>query len=292
VSFVQAIIKFFIVITGILLIGALPSLFMSAGNGRINFDISVYFSQVLAIIDALLHPNEIEYMLAFENYRKLFPYIFDPYLYSLSILFSALIFSLLAALLLTYITLFLPTRLVKALKGLTFVLESLPDIFVIFGLQLLVIWVYKKTNVLVFSFVSAGGDNIYLFPIFLLSILPTVHFYKIMLVVFEDESKKSYVDLAKSKGLVKSFIISVHIFRNALVTIFNHLKSIIWFMLSNLLILEYLINIPGLIGRFMFDYMSPVVFTIGLILLFVPIYTVLLFLQWIVQKISNEKVVV
>src|SRR5699024_11723242 len=81
-----------------------------------------------------------------------------------------------------------------------------------------------------------------------------------------DELNKSYVDLAKSRGLNDSELLFNHVLRNAIISIFAHSKSILWFMLSNLLLIEYVFNLAGLM-RFMFDFYSPEVLTVGLLLI-------------------------
>lgn len=81
-----------------------------------------------------------------------------------------------------------------------------------------------------------------------------------------------------------------HILRNAVMGIFLHSKFILWIMLSNLLVVEYIFAINGLI-QFMMDIPTPQILTIGIILLFVPIFIVMAVGQFIIEKIAAQKVV-
>ncbi|SCN40419.1 Protein of unknown function [Bacillus wiedmannii] len=52
-------------------------------------------------------------------------------------------------------------------------LESIPDILLIIGLQLLIVWIYKKTNLLIMNIARVGDESIVFLPVLCLS-LPTI----------------------------------------------------------------------------------------------------------------------
>ncbi|MFP3471710.1 ABC transporter permease subunit, partial [Micrococcus sp. SIMBA_144] len=82
--------------------------------------------------------------------------------------------------------------------------------------QIGVIWVYKKTEVLLMD--VAAYERIYTMPILILSILPTFLLYRIMIHVLDEEVEKQYVELARTKGLEPTKIFLFHIVRNTLLS--------------------------------------------------------------------------
>ena len=85
-------------------------------------------------------------------------------------------------------------------------------------------------------------------------------------------------------------IMIVHISRNALVSIMSHSK-ISSFMLSNLLIVEFLLNSRGLL-MFMFKNATPTIFTVGILLFFVPMFLFFAVIQILILLFTRQKVAV
>jgi peptide/nickel transport system permease protein len=278
--------QFMLACIGITFIGSIPYLFVSTGNGNMVFDVLGYVMGIKEIAFQLIHINEIMYNTG-GDFRPLFPFIFKPFLYSITILFATLALSLIVSAVLTFFTMLLSKKVLQKVKFLLFIFESLPDLLIIVVLQLTIIKIYQKTGLLLFSIASLPDEKAYALPIICLSVLPMIQFYKIMILVFEEELDKNYVELAKGKGLKASWILLVHVLRNAIIQLFYHSKSIIWFMLSNLLILEYLFNILG-ITRFLFDYMTPPIFTVGLYILFIPLFFIYAVGELLVSRFAKE----
>ncbi|MDY0404459.1 ABC transporter permease subunit [Virgibacillus sp. 179-BFC.A HS] len=167
--------------------------------------------------------------------------------------------------------------------------ESIPDVLVI-GLTMVgVVFIYKHTDMLVLEIVANNGEKIYALPIIVLALIPTMLLYRIMMYDFEEEASKLYTDIAKSKGLTTGKILFSHIFRNAMIHIFLHAKSMLAFLLSNLLIVEYVFNLDGLMG-FMFDHFSPEILTVGMLSIFVPAYVLQAIGQIIIEKKTGRQV--
>ncbi len=275
--------QFITAAAGIIFIGAIPQLFHRGESGFINFP--AYGEAVQNIVTGLLHLGEMTYNVQ-GTIRPLFPIMLEMFFYSITILFSALMISLIFATLLTFFTMLLPHKVIEKMKFGVFLFESLPDILIIVLLQVAVIKFFQSTGILLFSIATIQGEKAYLLPILTLAILPTIQFYKLMILIFEEELEKQYVELARGKGLRKGFILLVHVWRNAGISIFYHSKSLLWFMLSNLLILEYLFNIPGITG-FLMNYLTPEIFTVGLFLFFVPFFFMYAFGEYIVLKLDK-----
>ncbi|GAA0606079.1 ABC transporter permease subunit [Virgibacillus siamensis] len=277
-------VRFVLSIIGIFLIGSLPALF----NG-IHLDFGSYFNQLASILPEIIRPWEWTYT-AGEFDRSLFPKILDPWAYSMTLLLGSFFIAFLVAMVFAYVTLLLPRKLIDGIKFVLFSLESLPDVLVIAMFQIAVIWLYQKTGVLMFYIAEYGDHQPYILPIIALSILPTIFMYRIFILDLEDESEQPYVELAKAKGLKQYTVLLKHILRNAVMGIFLHSKFILWITLSNLLVVEYIFGISGLI-QFMLSLPTPQIFTIGILLFFVPIFITMAIGQFIIEKIAAQKVV-
>ncbi|WP_077614882.1 ABC transporter permease subunit [Caenibacillus caldisaponilyticus] len=273
--------KFLCIVIGLLLIGSSPSLF----NG-IHLDFASYLSALADLMKNLASPWLLTYN-DLGTTRPLFPAILSPWLHSLLTLFLSFIIACLIALVLTYLTLLLPGRFINAVRFVLFILEAIPDVVILAAMQIGVIYIYQKTHLLLFN-VAAYNDQPIFLPVFVLSLLPVIMLYRMMLIDFIEESEKPYVELAKGKGMPPRTVLLGHIFRNALVRIFSETKYIFWFMLSNLLVIEYVFNIFGL-TNFMLKYPSNVTFTVGLLLFFVPIFLVLSVCQLVIAKVTKER---
>ncbi|WP_347552171.1 ABC transporter permease subunit [Pseudalkalibacillus hwajinpoensis] len=280
---IQIGIKLIAALLGVLLLGAMPGLF----NGM-NLDLSGYVNRLLNTIQQLIHYKDLTFDSGEGSYQ-LFPVLFEYLTYSIMILFGALLIAFLAGLSFTILTLRLPAPLQKGIRRIAFLIESLPDVFILALVQISVIWIYKKTNVLIMD--VASFERIYTMPILVLAILPTFLFYRIMIHIFEEEFEKTYVDLARTKGVNATRILFVHIFRNAILSIYFHSRSIVWFALSNLFIMEFIFNLNGL-TRFIFEHPTPEIFTVSCVLLFVPIFVVLNSFQLIAERASKEEALI
>ncbi|WP_421385292.1 ABC transporter permease subunit [Bacillus salacetis] len=257
-----------LILTGIMAISILPTIINEVWQ-----ILSGFFS-----LANLVYVNPIS-----EVERELFPFFWNAYEYSLGVFFAALFFSLLTAIIVLFFYFLLGRPFQLVVDLISFIFNSLPDIFIIVGSQLLVVWLFKKTGVFLFDFVALGEDRAYLLPILCLSILPTMYFIKTLTVLMKEEFEKQYVELAKSKGVSYFRILFVHVFRNTIISLAYHGKNVMWLMLSNLLILEYLFNMLG-VTTFLFSYNTPTLFAVTSVLLFIPIY---IFMK-LVQRAANS----
>ncbi|MBM7587960.1 ABC-type dipeptide/oligopeptide/nickel transport system permease component [Bacillus pakistanensis] len=250
----QMIVNFFISLIGIILVGGFPVLL--AGLNENELYIGEYWNTVQDIVYAIFHPSELTYVIiGGHKERDLFPYLWDPIVYSLTVLLSSLLFAITLAILFTIVSMLFSEKIRNRIKFFFYVFESLPDILIILSVQLALVFYYKKSGILIFEIASTYEEKAYILPILILAILPTVQLYRVSILLFESESRKDYVLLAKSIGLGKLFILTVHVLRNAIIRVFFQSKKTVWFMLSNLFVIELLFNIPG-ITRFLLSTFS------------------------------------
>ncbi len=283
---IQIIIQFLLSCIGIILVGALPVLL--AGLNQRKLDFTAYWESIKEIINAIIHVSDLTYIIiGGQGERALFPHIWDPILYSLTVLFLALVLACIVALFLTIIMMLIPVRIRSKIKLFFYTLESIPDLLVILLAQLFVIFFFKKTGILLLEIAALEGQKAYLLPIICLSILPTIQLFRLSMLTFESEDEKDYVELARSIGLGRLFIIIVHILRNAIISVFFQSKKTVWFMLSNLFVLELLFNIAG-ITRFLMSTPQPKIFTVSLIAFFIPIFVFYTVGEWLLSKKANK----
>ena len=249
---------------------------------HLNFE--QYVTQIQSVFQSLLHPTKMTYKvdIVMKNVpdRDLFPYILETYLYTLTIMIVAFLVAIFLATFLTNLTFYFSKRTQSTiLKGLH-VIETLPDLFVVFSIQLIVIWFYKHTNLLPTIPFSTMQEKTYFLPVVTLAILPTIYLYKITLLNYHTEIEKDYTIFALAKGMKPFYVLYKHVLLNVLLSIFYNAKSIYFFMLSNMIVLEYLFNIYGLL-QFLIKHPTPEIMTIGVLLLTIPFYFIFEIVKWV-----------
>ncbi|WP_253275504.1 ABC transporter permease subunit [Rossellomorea aquimaris] len=278
--------KFFLSIIGIIFIGGLPVLLSGLGHRELR--LQEYLQSVKEIVYALFHPGDLTYIIiGGQQERDLFPYIWDPITYSLLVLLSAFLLAGFLSILLTILTMLFSQKNRDRIKFTFYLFESMPDVLVILLSQLLVLSLYKQTGILFFEIASVATERAFLLPVLVLAILPTVQLFRISILSFEIEERKDYVTLARSIGLGKLVILTFHILRNAVISVFFQSKKTVWFMLSNLFVLELLFNITG-ITRFLMSTLQPKMFTIAILSIFIPLFVFYTLGEMVLSKKANK----
>ncbi|MBY6038311.1 ABC transporter permease subunit [Fictibacillus nanhaiensis] len=257
--------SFVLSVIGIILLGAIPFMFQG-----MTFQANMYVDGLLGLITSLLNPSDLLYFTKGGQY-PVFPGFWSIYSYSLTLLFAAFFIALVLGVIFALFIFLMPQRVSNKIRLFSFVFESIPDLLIVILMQFFIIWFFKKTNILLFQFVSFYDQKTYFVPILCLTVLPTLLILRILLLNMEDELGKLYVDTAKSKGMNRFQILWRHVLPNTLLSVFHQSRNILWFMLSNLLMVEYLFHIHG-ITTYIKDNGEPAIFTISMLLLFVPMF--------------------
>ncbi|MFT4416418.1 ABC transporter permease subunit [Fredinandcohnia humi] len=124
-------------------------------------------------------------------------------------------------------------------NGSTWLFQSIPDYFI----AICIIWIFWF-----FSPVSIMGSMAwykFIAPGILVSISPMFYIARITNVSLLTQEREPYVQVAASKGLTKKLILYNHLMRSCLISVSNHLPYIMVFLLSNLLVVEYLLGFEG-----------------------------------------------
>jgi peptide/nickel transport system permease protein len=278
----DSLLSFVLSVIGIILLGSVPFMFIG-----MSFDTGSYLDGIGELFKTMMKPSEIMYFTGSGMY-PLFPEIWGIIGYSLTILFSSFFIAIILALMFALGIFTLPTRLKDKIRVFSFMFESIPDVLIAIGMQFFIIWFFKKTNILLFQIVSLYDQKTYFVPIFCLTVLPTLLILRILLLNMEEELKKQYIDTAKSKGIGRFRILWRHVLPNTLLSVFHQSRNILWFMLSNLLMVEYLFNIYG-VTTLVREMGTPAIFTISMLLLFLPMFLFFTALRIFTYKWVGEK---
>jgi peptide/nickel transport system permease protein len=222
----------------------------------------------------------------FKN-QNLMEALAEPYMYSVKILMCVLILSVFIGIGISVLVALLPVKIQKVIKNIAFFLESVPDVILIFSIQLMIIWIFKKSAILIVNPIGYM-DNIYTLPVVVTSIIPSIMLFQMTLFGFDEEKKKPYVEFAKSKGITKYKVLISHVFRNVCLVVFSNIQLLLWLIISNLLITEYIFNMKGLFS-FMFRHLgSAEVLAVCLLFIFIPFYLMDYLGRILSNKISGQ----
>jgi peptide/nickel transport system permease protein len=263
VSFTWKVISSFV---AILFISCVPYLFEG-----FKPDFKAYFQKMVDLLTSLSSMQDLEFSTGRNVFRPIFPTIIPPLKDSLILVGASLVLTVIVSLIVAIIIVSFKKRWIDIFQEIFTYIQAIPDLFYIILLQVLVIWLYQQTDIQILNFASYGDEQAILLPILSLSITPTMIITKLLISQILDELSKSYANLALAKGLSFRRIIFFHVLRNTIYSLFHYSKTIILFFLTNLLIVEYLFNIPGIMS-FILQYPYPEVFFIGILLIYYPIF--------------------
>ncbi|PFB24626.1 ABC transporter permease subunit [Bacillus cereus] len=278
---VEVTVQFIISILGIICLGALPKLFYG-----FELHASAYIQSLKEVFVNLMDISNLQYVRG----KFLFPQLFVHYKETIIIFLAAFFISLFVAFCIVYVIMSSSSRIQHRIKSFLIFLESIPDILLILVSQILVVWFFKRTGLLPFQIASIGGESIRGLPIFCLSIPTTILFVKMLVLRFENELEKDYVLFAKAKGLNRFHILNRHVLRNVLLSTLFFAKTNIFFMLSNLYIIEWIFNTSG-IFMFLKSYVGirVEVFIVSVLLIYIPIFILFKLFHYLVPAAMKER---
>lgn len=286
-GFFKWIIQLIVALVSILLISGAPQLISGFQKGEFLW--KEYIETLQFHVLSLLNFKElsVEHFIGREVRQVLvFPQLFENISYSLQLLFLALIAAIIFALVGTFITMLMKETARSRVKLVFYFLESFPDILIILLAQLVVVVIFEQTGVLV-SKIAVIDERIYWLPVLCLMLLPMIQLYRLSMLTFEAEERQMYVELARSLGFGKLFILFLHIFRNAIISVFFQSKKTMWFMLSNLFILELMFHIPGIM-YYMYEHLSGILFLVTVLSFFLPVFLLYSLGEWYFMRRTNR----
>lgn len=264
----------------LILIGASPALFHN-----LTLNIDTYLFTVFDLTIRIFTLNNLTI-----NGEPLFPIVVNRYMYSMRILGLGILVAFLISSINAYITLLFFRKRLRFIKKALDVLEAIPDLMIIVLLQMFVIMVFKTTGIKIAQVVTVGSENqTTLLPVLSISIPISFFLTKVIIHYVQEELQKNYIILAKSMGFSYFYILNIHVLRNIANALFGISKTIVWSMVSTMMVVEYLFNINGLLSL-IFSVSSYEVFIISCILIFIPFFILYRTYEWISFLIRRENV--
>lgn len=286
-GFFKWVIQLIVALVSILLISGAPQLITGLQKGEFLW--KEYIETLQFHVLSLMNFRElsVDHFIGREVRQVLvFPQLFENIIYSLQLLFLALIAAIIFALVGTFFTMLMSEKARSRVKLVFYFLESFPDILIILLAQLVVVLIFEQTGVLV-SKIAVIDERIYWLPVLCLMLLPMIQLYRLSMLTFEAEERQMYVELARSLGFGKLFILFLHILRNAIISVFFQSKKTMWFMLSNLFILELMFHIPGIM-YYMYEHLSGILFLVTVLSFFLPVFLLYSLGEWYFMRRTNR----
>ncbi|MGR3763401.1 hypothetical protein [Rossellomorea sp. NS-SX7] len=286
--------RLLLVFMGLIFISVLPTLFfnndfqyvnMTGKSGSFGFYPLDYAVAIYQVFLNLSQPDQWSLVVMGKEYA-LTDVMADRVTYSMKVFFFSLSLAMIIAFLISILISLASRKVNRRLLSIVNVMESLPDIFIIIGVQLLVVMYFRKTGVLIGD-IAMLDEEIYLLPVTCLTVIPAVFLIKTIVLLLKEEEQKFYIELARGKGLSSLYILVVHSFRNVLYSLFYRSKLIFSFMLSNLFILERLFNMRGVMDLLMWS--TGYSFVIISSMIFLPFFLIFTFVEQRLKKSIGMK---
>jgi peptide/nickel transport system permease protein len=246
-------------------IGNLPILLRD-----LTFDTNGYINGVKELAVKIFTFSDLTY----DGEHEMLPAVIDRYLLSMKTLSIAFIAALAMAFLLSYLIVLFFEKKKDYILSFIEIIRSVPDVLWMFLLQVFFIWIFKAYGIKLVQTVSLGADNqAVLLPLISLSLPIFLFLTQIIVLKIFEELDKQYVTFAKSKGLSYLYLLNIHVIRNIRQDLLGHFKTIIWMMLSTLVMVEYVFNMDGLM-LFNVKRISVELFVFSSILFFTPFFII------------------
>jgi peptide/nickel transport system permease protein len=236
--FIHYLIRGLCIVSGVVLFLSIPRLFYVEGK-RLLYGPEFFLDSLKDTAMQIMRFNPAAF---FEQWAT--TSIGERYFYTLEILGLSLMAMVIGGILLTGVFIITPRKLQSKLKDLINFSEAIPDLLIIFFLQFAVIYLYKETGFKLFRLYGLSEKS-YIMPVLTVALLPSFFMAQFLIKEIEAEWEKDYVIFAKSKGLHNLTIYFVHILRNIFPMAIIQLRTLIWILLSNLVLIEYLFALQG-----------------------------------------------
>lgn len=162
----------------------------------------------------------------------------DGFFHSYTILGLSLGIIIIVGSSIAFIVMLSPFKLRRMLKSFLDLFEGLPDLMFIFAVNMLVLFLFKEYNMKILSMYGFGSNQPVAFPVIVIAFLPAILFGVFLIKNMEDEEQELYIHVGFSKGLSKAYLYVVHMIRNVLPIFTIKFRSILYMLLSNLVLVE------------------------------------------------------
>ncbi|WP_042454319.1 ABC transporter permease subunit [Neobacillus dielmonensis] len=276
-------IRLLVIIAGTISIFAIPYLFRLGDTLTFTLEpLGSFIKLRLMEMAGITKPNSLS---LFEELNAA-----EAYRYSMTILGISLLVAIVIGIFGAIIIQMSPRTIRNGLKKVIDFIGVVPDLFIIFLFQFVIITLYKETGLKFLQLYGMFGNKPLFVPIVTTSFLPALMLMQFLIKELAQEESKDYVQYTVAKGLKPFRILLVHMVRNIFPLVVIQLRTIIWVLLSNLYLLEFMFNLPGFTKTFMITYGQGdfLVFVICLLLFTLPLL-IIEAVSFIVLKFYNGK---
>lgn len=137
-------------------------------------------------------------------------------------------------------------------EGLSF-LSLMPGFALAAILQLSAVGIYQATGILVVNVASAFGEHALFLPFLSLFLVPFMYVVRLVSQQTAHVLAQDYILTAKAKGMGKTEIMFDHVLPNITPPVKAELFSLTSVVLGNLMVVEWIFNMPGMILFFLKD---------------------------------------
>lgn len=166
--------------------------------------------------------------------------VLDGYFHSYTILGISLVIIIVVGSLIAFTIMLSSFILRRKLRTFLDFFEGLPDLMFIFAINMLNIFLYQEYNMKIFKMYGLGSNQPIAFPVIVISFLPAILFGVFLLKAMEDEEEELYIQVGLAKGLTRGYLYFVHMLRNVLPVFTLKFRSILYMLLSNLVLVEFM----------------------------------------------------
>ncbi|WLR53760.1 ABC transporter permease subunit [Mesobacillus subterraneus] len=275
-------------ITGLLFFMVFPRLFVfrDPDSDHIGINLFSFFKLLGDTVMQFFKPASWQF---FERWNT--ETVIDRYTYSLEVIFVSLIFSIVIGSLIAYLFMNFPYKQRSRVKNILNFFEGIPDLLVIFMIQMFLFTLYREFQIRLVTMYGLAGKEPLIFPMIINSLLPSLFFAQYLIKVMEEEFEKHYILLGQAKGLSKVQLLFSHLTRNIVPVVTIHFKTIIFMILTNLVLVEHMFVLDGYIQELnkllQMKSTSPVsiLFYVGVLML--PVILVERFVSLIGKKFGS-----
>ncbi|MBT2639299.1 ABC transporter permease subunit [Bacillus sp. ISL-39] len=231
-------------IAGLIFFMAFPRLFdfRPSGSAHLGVHLSGFIKAIEATALQFFKPESWKVLEGW--YQET---VIDRYTYSLELIFFSLLFTILIGSVVAYLFMNLPYKQRIRVKNILNFFEGIPDLLVIFMMQMFLFMLNREFNIRPVTMYGLAGKEPIIFPMIINSLLPSLFFAQYLIKVMEEEFEKHYILLGQAKGLSKLQILFSHLTRNIVTVVSIHFKTIIFMVLTNLVLVEHMFVLDGYI---------------------------------------------
>lgn len=232
-----------------ILIATLPPLGVKTTSGWLGFRFVIGWEAwgraIKILFGAFTSGKPLETMQG----QPLFDLVLDSWRISLILLIGALLLALLLGVLKgVWDFRQLQRRRLAFGPLLTAAIQGMPDFFLLLLVQWVLILLLRETGELLLPVAWSGTETWqhYMVPLFCLTIYPLNGVSRVVTTGLQEVWAADFVRTGRAKGLREQVLLWKHAMRNVMVQLLDSLPLLLSLSFANLLILEYLCNIPGL----------------------------------------------